>query len=112
MGLSTSFSMLMLSFLLYTATATVSGAPYVAVYQMVPTRQRGKLMAFDRLLENFLSKLAANGRASPGWWSHLRRALLYFIRDSPHRIWPGTCKARLNDSSACCIAFVFFHTKV
>jgi hypothetical protein len=53
MGLSSTFPMLMLSYLLYTATATVSGAPYVTVYQMVPTRQRGKLVAFDKL-ESFL----------------------------------------------------------
>eukprot|EP01052_Picozoa_sp_SAG31_P005228 SAG31_NODE_227_length_19818_cov_6.503271_5_plen_318_part_00 len=62
MGVSHSFSLLMVSYLLYTATATVSGAPYVTVYQTVPTRQRGKLVAFDRI-ENFLVRLIANGFA-------------------------------------------------
>ena len=62
LGLSNTYMTLLISYGLYSATATVSGAPYVVVYPTVPTRQRGKLVAFDRLW-NFLVQLIANGMA-------------------------------------------------
>ena len=62
MGLASTYTVLLITYALYTATATVSGAPYVVVYPQVPTSQRGKLVAFDRVWA-FIVRLLANGMA-------------------------------------------------
>lgn len=53
------FVILMLSFMLYTLTATISGAPYTSVYTLVPTGQRGTLSAIEGWQTLFVSVIVS-----------------------------------------------------
>ena len=46
MATADSFAVFLLSYMLFTMTATMSGAPYVSVNTLVPTQQRGMYNAF------------------------------------------------------------------
>jgi MFS family permease len=62
LGLSKTYLALLVTYAFYPATATISGAPYCVVYPNLPKRQRGKVVAFERMW-NFLVRLIANGLA-------------------------------------------------